>query len=254
MAVLDAVTRVAEGEDSRRDAELDVPPIVAVGQSVGGLAVLALAERQPKGLIGVINFAGGHGGTGNRRVCNGRGLQRAFATFGDSARAPALWLYSTSDQYFWPSLTRRNFDAYVAGGAPARLEMLGPLWFSPDGHNLIELGGRELWQSRISTFLRDIEAPGWQLEPDLALVPKPPLPSGVNARAQPAWVTYTGSATHKAFAIGDNGGYAAINRRSPRHAEEVALSVCRQTTLGCRIVDVDGSSADQGTGRWHGSK
>ena len=239
-AVLDAIARAPEGDDSRQDVEPDVPPIIAVGQSVGGLTVLALAERPPKGLVGVINFAGGHGGNGGRQVCNERALRRAFETFGRNARVPSLWLYSTSDKYFWPSLTRRNFDAYVAGGAPARLEMLGPLWFTQDGHDLIELGGRELWQPRISTFLLDIEAPGWQLDPELAPVPKPPLPPGVSAGAQQAWATYTGSATHKAFAIGDNGGYAAINRRTPQHAEEAALTVCRQTTPGCRIVDVDG--------------
>lgn len=238
-AVIDAIADGPEGDDSRQSAQPDLPAIVAVGHSVGGLTVLALAERPPKGLVGVINIAGGHGGNGNRQVCNERALRRAFETFGRSARVPALWLYSTSDRYFWPSLTRRNFDAYVAGGAPARLEMLGPLWFTADGHNLVDLGGRELWQPRISTFLRDIEAPGWQLDPDLAPTPKPPAPKGLNAAGQRAWVTYTGSATHKAFAVGDDGWGYAIHRRTPQHAEEAALDFCRRHTPGCRIVAAD---------------
>ena len=240
-AVLDAIGHLQERDDSRRDAEPDVPPIVAVGHSVGGLAVLALAERQPKGLVGVVNLSGGHGGNGNREVCNGGALRHAFETFGRSVRVPALWLHSTADRFFWPTLVRGNFDAYVAGGAPARLEMLGPLWFSADGHDLVDLGGRELWQPRISAFLRDIQAPGWQLNPELAPVPKPPAPKGLSAAGQRAWVTYTGSATHKAFAIGEDGWGYAIHRRTPRHAEEAALRFCRQHTPGCRVIAVDGN-------------
>lgn len=223
--------------------DVDGSKIVAVGQSAAGLAVLALAARQPTGLIGVINFAGGHGGTGARQICSGRALRGAFAAFGRDVRVPALWLYSTADRFFWPSLVRRNFEAYIAGAASARLEMVGPLWFTNDGHDLIELGGRELWQPRISAFLRDIHAPGWALNPASATVPRPPPPEQLNTAGRQSWTAYHGRAGHKAFAVG-NGGRLGWTARQPsrREAEEAAMATCRKHAEDCRLVSVDGDS------------
>ena len=226
-AVLEALVRLPEVDDTK---------VVGVGQSTGGLGMLALAARRPPGLIGVINFAGGHGGNGHYGVCNGRALTRAFAASGQDARVPALWLYSTADRFFWPSLTRANFDAYVAGGAPARLEMLGPLWYADDGHELFQLGGRELWQPRISAFLRDIGAPGWRLDPASATVARPSPPTGLEPAARTAWLRYLGRAGHKAFAVGDSGWGWATARPNREEAEKAALTFCEEYTTGCRIV------------------
>lgn len=245
VAALEAVVQLPEVNGSK---------VVGVGQSTGGLGVLALASRGPPGLIGVINFAGGHGSNGRRGVCNGRALTHAFAAVGKNARVPALWLHSTTDQWFWPSLTRRNFDRYVAGGAPARLEMLGPLWFSKDGHQLFMLGGRELWQPRISTFLRDIGAPGWQLDPASATVARLAPPTGLAPAQQAVWLRYLGSADHKAFAVGSNGWGRATARRSQREADQAALAFCEEYTTNCRIVDAenvgDGAEEWQPSGEW----
>ena len=205
-----------------RERDVDADRVVAVGESVGGLTVLALAARRPAGLIAVVNFAGGHGGNGRRGICNSGALERAFAAFGRRARVPALWLYSTTDRYFWPALARRNFDAYTAGGAPARLAMVGPLWFSRDGHDLFALGGREIWQPRIGTFLRDVGAPGWNLDPRSAIVPKPDPPAGLETDGVAAWWRYIAGASWKAFAVGDDGWVgppgdpAQVPRRRPR--------------------------------------
>ena len=226
-SVLDALVRLPEVDGTR---------VVGVGQSTGGLGMLALAARHPPGLIGVINFAGGHGGNGDYRVCNARALTRAFAAAGRDARVPALWLYSTADRFFWPSLTRTNFDAYVAGGAPARLEMLGPLWYADDGHELFQLGGRELWQPRITAFLRDIGAPGWRLDPASAAVAKPPPPTGLGPAGHKAWRRYLGRAGQKAFAIGDDGWGWATGRTDREEAEEAALTFCAEYTTACRVV------------------
>lgn len=240
-ASADDYAAVLEALASRPD--VDGSRIVAVGQSAAGLAVLALAARQPTGLIGVINFAGGHGGTGARQICSGRALRGAFAAFGRGARVPALWLYSTADRFFWPSLVRRNFEAYIAGDASARLEMVGPLWFTNDGHDLIELGGRELWQPRISAFLRDIHAPGWPLNPASATVPRPPPPEHLNRTGRQAWTAYNGRAGHKAFAAGNGGGWGWTARQpSRREAEEAAMATCRKHAEDCRLVSVDGDS------------
>ena len=160
--------------------------------------------------------------------------------FGRSAQVPALWLYSTADRHFWPSLTRPNFDAYTAAGAAARLAMVGPLWHAPDGHQLVELGGRELWQPQISAFLRDIGVPGWHLNPTSAVVPRPTPPAGLDGPGRQAWLRYAGSAGHKAFAMGDDGWGMTIQRRSRLEAEEVAIGFCTEHSNGCRVVAVDG--------------
>lgn len=229
-----------------RSPEVDRTKVLGVGQSTGGLGMLALASRHPPGLIGVINFAGGHGGNGRYRVCSARALTRAFAASGRVARVPALWLYSTTDRFFWPSLARANFDAYVAGGAPARLEMLGSLWYAEDGHELFQLGGRELWQPRISVFLRDIGAPGWRLDPATAAVAKPLPPTELNPKAHAAWRRYLGRAAHKAFAIGDDGWGYATGRPDREGAERAALTFCEEYTEGCRVVP-DGSDSNGST-------
>ena len=226
-SVLDALVQLPEVDGTR---------VVGVGQSTGGLGMLALAARRPPGLVGVINFAGGHGGNGDYRVCNARALTRAFRAAGRDARVPALWLYSTADRFFWPSLTRTNFDAYVAGGAPARLEMLGPLWHADDGHELFQLGGRELWQPRISTFLRDIGAPGWRLDPASATVAKPPPPATLVQAGHEAWSRYHGRAGHKAFAVGDDGWGWASERSNREEAENAALTFCEEYTTACHVV------------------
>ena len=234
-AVVDALVRLPE---------VDGTKILGVGQSTGGLGMLAFAARGPTGLIGVINFAGGHGGNGHYRVCSARALTRAFAASGRGARVPALWLYSTADRFFWPSLTRTNFDAYVAGGAPARLEMVGPLWYAEDGHELFQLGGRELWQPRISVFLRDIGAPGWRLDPASATVAKPSPPAGLDRAGRTAWLRHLGRAGHRAFAVGDDGWGWAAGRPDRNEAEKAALTFCEEYSVGCRVVPDSAYSRD----------
>lgn len=219
--------------------EVDGSRIVAVGHSGGGLAALAFAAQRHPGLTAVVNFAGGTGATGNYSICSATALRRAFSDFGRMVQIPSLWLYSTADRYFWPSLARRNFDAYVAGGAPARLEMVGPLWSHPDGHQIHALGGREFWQPRISAFLRDIDAPGWQLDPTSASVPRPPPPDGLPQSGQQAWLEYAGSSGHKAFVIGVNGWYWIARQSSAREAENIALATCREYTEKCQVVAAD---------------
>ena len=146
--------------------EVDGSTVVVVGQSGGGFAASALASSPPPGLVGIVNFAGGRGGIkrggrwirGNR---NEEGFVRAFGRFGEEATVPALWLYSTTDRLFWPELVDRAFEAYAAGGAPVRLERVGHLGFTDNGHLLYLRDGRRIWRPRIDAFLDAIGAPNW---------------------------------------------------------------------------------------------
>ena len=154
-------------EELARRPDIDGSIVIAAGQSGGGFAVLALASRPPAGLVGVVNFAGGRGG--NRYDdfynCNEFGLIDAFTEFGKTARIPALWLYSTTDHFFWPDLVKSGFDAYAGGGAPVRLEWFGPLLYAEDGHRLYRGEGQYLWSPRIGAFLKDIGAPSKKIGP-----------------------------------------------------------------------------------------
>ncbi len=132
--------------------DVDGSQVLAIGQSGGGLAVSALASKPPPGLIGVVNFAGG-------RSCNPDALVRTFGAFGEDARVPALWLYSTTDRLFGPGLVDRALDAYAAHGAPVRLERVGAISASSDGHLLYRGEERGTWRPLLDAFLDAIGAP-----------------------------------------------------------------------------------------------
>ena len=223
--------------------EIDGSTAIAVGQSGGGLAVSALGLLSPPGLVGIVNFSGGHGSRGRHGggVCNETGFVGAFGNFGAGVRVPALWLYSTADTLFWPDLVNRAFEAYAGRGAPVRLEWVGSLWFSSNGHLLYRLGGRRLWRPRIDAFLNAVGAPNWKRAPDDADAARVPHPPGVEWRCYNSWLAYAGAGGHKAFALADNGRCsAAWWRDSAEEAIRTVLEHCRKRGEGCRIVSVDG--------------
>ena len=175
--------------------------------------------------------------------CNEKALVRAYGELGKKARVPALWLYSIDDRYLWPDLVERMFLAYADAGAPVRLELVGSLWFSFDGHRLSRLGGRELWRPRIDSFLNLIGAPNWGSDPgDAAIVRRPPPNSlSLYDRGRTHWLRYLGEAMHKAFAVGTDirFGWAAA-RDTADEAVEAALRHCEAKGDQCRVVSTDG--------------
>ena len=221
--------------------DVDGTTVVVAGQSAGGFASIALAAEPPPGLVAVVNFAGGRGGAGEDGNCSPTGFVGAFGNFGRRARVPSLWLYSTTDRLFGPELVEKAFSAYAEGGAPARIEWVGPLWYSRDGHRLAHLGGRELWRPRIDAFLNDIGAPNWEVAPDDAAVVRLPPPSSLGNRGRERWRRYLAIAGHKAFALGPGGrfGWSAL-RDSADSAVEDAMGYCQQRGDTCRVVSIDG--------------
>ena len=227
--------------------DVDGSKVIVAGQSGGGFAVSALAMFAPPGLIGIVNFAGGRGGghkgggANNRGNCSESGFVGAFGEFGKEARVPALWLYSTTDKLFWPELVDRAFEAYASNGAPVRLDRMGPLWFTRNGHFLVALGGREHWRPRIDDFLNSIGAPNWEKAPGDAAVPRLDPPPGMGRRAFRFWHRYLAGAPHKAFAVGEDGRTGGSSRHDTvEEAKEAAIRSCEKRSSSCRIVSVDG--------------
>lgn len=231
-AVIEALARTPGIDGSR---------VIAVGQSAGGFAATALAGREVDGLVAIVNFAGGRGSRGDFDVCGEDRLTAAVSRFGRSARVPALWLYSETDRFFWPGLVQRMFSAYADEGAPVRLEMVGPLWFTEDGHYLVNLGGRELWRPRIDAFLNLIGAQNWREDPGDASVTRWDPPSALVPANHPAWRRYLGLGDHRAFAMGPHGTYGwAVNQQTPELARSQALRFCESEGDPCRVISVAG--------------
>lgn len=130
---------------------------VVVGQSAGGWATVALSSRNPAGVAGMINFAGGRGGHqklsgGGIGNCTPRSLVDAAAKYGATARVPMLWIYTENDSFFEPSLARRMVDAYDGAGGKAVYKRVGP--FGRDGHGLAGASnGSSVWSPLVESFL-----------------------------------------------------------------------------------------------------
>jgi dienelactone hydrolase len=126
---------------------------IAIGQSLGGGAVLALAARQPAGLLHVINVSGGAWRSEGDAVCDHDALVSAMATLGQRTRIVTLWMYAQNDSLFPPALVNRMRDAYAKAGGRADLRMFPPVLH--DGHNLFaDFNGRARWLRALDGFLQ----------------------------------------------------------------------------------------------------
>jgi dienelactone hydrolase len=118
--------------------------IMILGHSAGGWGALALAGRNPRGVVAVIAFSPGRGGHADDhpdQVCAPDRLVTAAAEFGKAARVPVIWLVARNDSYFAPPLSRRMADAFRSGGDKVEFRALPE--FRSEGHWLAESDGAE---------------------------------------------------------------------------------------------------------------
>jgi pimeloyl-ACP methyl ester carboxylesterase len=54
----------------RGEPSVDPDRVLLLGHSTGGFAVTAAAANNPPGVVGILDFAGGHGSVGPDRVCS----------------------------------------------------------------------------------------------------------------------------------------------------------------------------------------
>lgn len=134
---------------------------LVVGQSAGGWATVALSSRNPPGVPGMINFAGGRGGHqklpgGGIGNCTPDALVQAAARYGATARVPVLWIYAENDSFFEPALAKRMVAAYDAAGGRATYRPVGA--FGRDGHNLAGSNdGTPVWSPLVESFLSGLK-------------------------------------------------------------------------------------------------
>jgi dienelactone hydrolase len=223
-------------EAMRNRTDVTTQGMIAVGQSAGGFASVALAASAPQGLVAVINFAGGRGSRAANDVCDQDRLVEAFGAFGRTARVPMLWVYSENDQFFWPDLARRFHTAFQASGGRAKF-VAAPA-FGKDGHSLFSLRGAPIWVPMLDEFLREQDL-GLRTPlppPSADSLPLPPL--GENGRA--AFKEYLLAGEHKAFALAKSGRFGwRASARSEREARAAAIEICERTGETCSIYAAD---------------
>ncbi len=136
--------------------------VILVGQSAGGFGSLAAASMNPKGLIAVVNFSGGHGGDPATRPgepCDPQSLAAAVAKFSRTIRVPVLWHYVENDKFFSPKYVRQWFAAFEQAGGKGRLVIQPP--FGEDGHGLFNMKeGIPIWTREFDSFLKDFDIGG----------------------------------------------------------------------------------------------
>jgi dienelactone hydrolase len=100
---------------------------IVVGESFGGLAAIAVAASDIRGVVAAINISGGDGGDARRRAdqpCRPDQMRETFARYGSSNRLPTLWMYSANDRVWGPVYPRQWFAAFThAGGRGQFVEL-----------------------------------------------------------------------------------------------------------------------------------
>jgi dienelactone hydrolase len=142
---------------TRQQSWADASRVVLVGTSMGGLASVATAAGNPKGVIGYINFAGGTGGDGGRapgHSCGAEEMTSLLSAYGKTTHVPNLWLYAINDLYWGPEWPRTWHDAFALGGSPTQFVMTEAVPNS-DGHALLARGAR-LWAPYVDRFLDSV--------------------------------------------------------------------------------------------------
>ncbi|WP_189458152.1 dienelactone hydrolase family protein [Jeongeupia chitinilytica] len=171
----DDVIRVIELLRQRPD--VDGTRILVMGQSHGGFASVAVAEREVGGLKAVINFAGGLRFT-DTSFCNWEpALKNAFSSLGKKAKVDSLWFYGANDGFFPPDIAQALHDNYTASGGHA--ELVAYPAFRIDAHGMFGTrdGFAQVWWPKAEPFLKAHGLPTAIVNPQYQ-PPAPPKPSG----------------------------------------------------------------------------
>jgi dienelactone hydrolase len=220
---------------------VDRDRILLVGHSAGGLAIVATGATNPKGVLGLVSFAGGRGSDEIDHVCQPERLVAAVGTFGETARVPAMWLYQENDHFFAPPLAREMADAYHAGGAP--LDFVAGPPFGEDGHTFFLRAPAEAWWSLVAPFLERLKLPTAVDAPPspAALTP----PASLSAAGREGFALYLASeGFEKAFAV-DGAAWGWVSgKRTAAEAADGALERCRKSGRdACQIYALGNSYA-----------
>jgi dienelactone hydrolase len=133
---------------------IDPARIVAVGQSGGGIGVIALTAKSVPGVVAAVNFAGGRGSSCLERASfDNSKMIAAWRSFGQRSRVPTLWIYTENDENWGVDLPRSWHRAFIEAGGKADYVLLPP--FGRRGHAFFyREGAIPIWKPFVETFLQ----------------------------------------------------------------------------------------------------
>jgi dienelactone hydrolase len=138
---------------------------IVAGISTGGWASLATAARNLPQVEAVVNFAGGRGGHAygqDNAICGEADLVSAAHHYGEAAREPTIWFYSSNDSYFGPGLAVKLAHAWTNGGGSVEEHILPA--YGADGHTIADdRQGWDLWGPSLDRFLEKVHGSGMQV-------------------------------------------------------------------------------------------
>jgi pimeloyl-ACP methyl ester carboxylesterase len=135
--------------------QVNLQRVLLAGHSAGGVASLAMAARKPVGVVGVVNFGGGKGGSEDTPYapCRPDNVERHFAAYAKTTAVPTLWIYAPNDLYFGRDIAPRWHAAYQAAGGHAQLVVTEPAPQDKAGHH-IATQHLNLWTPAAEVWLR----------------------------------------------------------------------------------------------------
>lgn len=224
-ATLMAIAKRLDADDKR---------MIVIGVSAGGAAAVALAARQPPGLIGVINVSGGL----RFRDCPKEdALVAAFKEYGAKGKVPQLWMYAKNDSFFPSALVERMQGAFLDGGGDVKLVMFDADE-RYDGHAIFRnTSGRMKWLPQMDAFLRFHKLPTWTRDDVSALLKKLDAKETSRGFAE----NYLAAPSDKALAKQKAGSImsTSFGSRTADEASKSARERCEQRGQPCDVVMVN---------------
>ncbi|EXI73583.1 MAG TPA: dienelactone hydrolase [Candidatus Accumulibacter sp.] len=245
-ARLQAETIIAVLRQLRLRPDIDPDRILLIGESEGGMGVMAAAATGFPGLRGVLNLAGGLR-SGAADCLWQEALVESFAAFGRTSKVPSLWFYGDGGSHWGKELPRQLHRAYREAGGQA--ELITDTDFAGDAQALFASAqGVPIWWPESERFLREIGLPT-EILFDVVSTPRP-APTGyaelsdsealpyVDEYRRELYRRFLGLPLPRAFAIATTGNVGwAQGGTDPLAA---ALGNCeRSARRACALYAVD---------------
>lgn len=232
---------LAAVEFARTLRYVDASRWLVMGQSVGGLTAVATVGRNPGGLVGGINFAGGAGGNPDKnpgRPCSPGAISSYWGGIARNAAVPMLWLYWKNDKYWGEEIPREWHKAWVNGGGRAEFKSFPPV--GDDGHRGLTVD-MNTWLPAVDEFLNQlgfsqaaiVSRPAASGFAELGDIGKVPVNEGGKTNGYPKFLA---SKSPRAFAVGERGGWGYA---TGDYATGKAIGFCQRSGQSCKLYAVD---------------
>lgn len=225
---------------------VDRSRVLLMGQSLGGLAVIATNAAAIPGVRGAISFSGGAGVFQDIKAgpCHPERLGEVLSELGATAKTPpSLWIYAENDSLWGAELPREWHQAYVVNGAPAEFVMLPPM--GQDGHDF-RAAGFARWRPLVDRFIARLGFPPPRTRnapPASHFAPiedTARVPISDKARIE-GYQRFLAADLPRAFVIGRNGAWSAASGndsldRALARCHEIAKAACRAYAVDDDVV------------------